>query len=66
MIDTPPRGVNTEGYRDAFSTRGRRDNPKLMVPKEIAELAVFLASDASSAITGVSIDAYGGTNPLFA
>jgi NAD(P)-dependent dehydrogenase (short-subunit alcohol dehydrogenase family) len=36
-----------------------------MDPAEIAELAVFLASDASSAITGTAIDAFGGTNPLF-
>ena len=34
-------------------------------PDEIAEIALFLASDASSAITGTAIDAYGGGNPLF-
>ena len=61
-----PGGVDTEGYRDAFETRGRPDNPKLMLPEEIAEVAVFLASDASSAITGAAIDAFGRTNPLFA
>lgn len=61
-----PGGVDTEGYRDAFDTRGRADNPKLMLPEEIAEVAVFLASDASSAITGAAIDAFGRTNPLFA
>ena len=61
-----PGGVDTEGYREAFETRGRPDNPKLMLPEEIAEVAVFLASDASSAITGAAIDAFGGTNPLFA
>jgi NAD(P)-dependent dehydrogenase (short-subunit alcohol dehydrogenase family) len=36
-----------------------------MRPEEIADLAVFLASDESSAITGAAIDAFGGTNPLF-
>jgi len=36
-----------------------------MLPDEIAEVAVFLASDESSAITGTAIDAFGGGNPLF-
>ena len=35
------------------------------IPEEIAEVALFLASDASTAITGTAIDAFGGTNPLF-
>ena len=60
-----PGGVDTEGYRDAFNTRGRNDNPKLMLPEEIANAAVFLASDLSSAITGAAIDSFGGSNPLF-
>lgn len=60
-----PGGVDTEGYRDAFNTRGRNDNPKLMLPEEIANVAVFLASDLSSAITGAAIDSFGGSNPLF-
>ncbi|MCI0527537.1 MAG: SDR family oxidoreductase [Nitrospira sp.] len=60
-----PGGVDTEGYREAFGSRGREENPKLMRPEEVAELVVFLASDASSAITGTAIDAFGGTNPLF-
>ncbi|MEZ4664218.1 MAG: SDR family oxidoreductase [Caldilineaceae bacterium] len=60
-----PGGVDTEGFREAFGNRGRADNPRLMLPDEIAELALFLASDASSAITGAAIDAFGGTNPLF-
>ena len=60
-----PGGVDTEGYREAFSTRGRADNPSLMLPAEIAELALFLCTGSSSAITGASIDAFGGTNPLF-
>ena len=61
-----PAGVDTEGYREAFDSKGRAENPKLMLPDEIATLTVFLASDASSAITGTAIDAFGGGNPLFA
>ncbi len=60
-----PGGVDTEGYREAFGSRGRAENPKLMRPEEIAEVAVFLGSEASSAITGTAIDAFGETNPLF-
>ena len=60
-----PGGVDTEGYRKAFGNRGRAENPKLMEAQEIASLAVFLASDASSAITGTAIDAFGSANPLF-
>ena len=59
-----PGGVDTEGYRQVFG-KGKAENPRLMLPEEIAELAVFLASDASSSITGTAIDAFGGTNPLF-
>ncbi len=53
-----PGGVDTEGYREAFGSRGSRN---LMQPEEIAEVAVFLASEASSAINGATIDAFGGT-----
>ena len=60
-----PGGTDTEGYRSAFNTSGRADNPRLMDPDEIAQLALFLASDASSAVTGTAIDAFGSTNPLF-
>jgi NAD(P)-dependent dehydrogenase (short-subunit alcohol dehydrogenase family) len=60
-----PGGVDTEGFREAFGNRGREDNPKLMLPEEIAELALFLASDQSTAVTGAAIDAFGASNPLF-
>ena len=40
--------------------------PNLVSPKEIAHVAVFLASDEASAITGTAIDALGISNPLFA
>ena len=58
-----PGTVDTEGFREAFP--GRAADANLMRPEEIAEIAVFLASDASSAITGTAIDAYGDSNPLF-
>ena len=60
-----PSGTDTEGYREAFNNRGREDHPKLMLPSEIANVAVFLASQKSSAVTGTAIDAFGGNNPLF-
>ncbi len=60
-----PGGTDTEGYREAFGNRGREDNPDLMLPSEIANVAVFLASKKSSAVTGTAIDAFGGNNPLF-
>jgi NAD(P)-dependent dehydrogenase (short-subunit alcohol dehydrogenase family) len=60
-----PAGTDTEGFRTAFNTTGRDEHPKLMDPSEIAEVALFLASDASSAITGTAVDSFGGTNPLF-
>jgi NAD(P)-dependent dehydrogenase (short-subunit alcohol dehydrogenase family) len=36
-----------------------------MNPEDIAELAVFLASNESKALTGTAIDALGNSNPLF-
>ena len=58
-----PGPVDTEGFREAYPERS--SSPALMRPEEIAEIAVFLASDASSAITGTAIDAFGNSNPLF-
>ena len=61
-----PGGTDTEGFREVFQTAGRSERPNLMEPSEIAEVAMFLTSDASSAVTGTAIDAFGSSNPLFA
>jgi 2-dehydro-3-deoxy-D-gluconate 5-dehydrogenase len=60
-----PGAVDTEGYREAFNATGATRNPKIGTPESIADVAVFLASDRSTAITGTAIDAFGATNPLF-
>ena len=55
-----PGGVDTELIRVT------RTNPVgLMRPEEIAAVALFLASDESSSITGTSIDAAGPSRKLF-
>jgi 3-oxoacyl-[acyl-carrier protein] reductase len=59
-----PGGVATEGFEAAFGAEAAR-RPGVMRPEEIAAIALFLASDASSAITGTAIDAFGATNPIF-
>ncbi|OGA28189.1 MAG: hypothetical protein A3I01_03585 [Betaproteobacteria bacterium RIFCSPLOWO2_02_FULL_65_24] len=60
-----PGGVDTEGVRQAFGPERIATGPQLMLPEEIAAVALFLASPASSAITGTAIDAFGMTNPVF-
>jgi len=60
-----PSATDTEGYREAFNSRGIEDNPKMARPEQTAALAVFLASDDSAVVTGTAIDAFGATNPLF-
>ena len=57
-----PGGVDTEMMKMLTGVEKPLD---LMQPVEIARLALFLANDESSAITGTSIDAFGPTNPLF-
>ncbi len=59
-----PGVVDTEGYRDLMASRGLVPAAKAMRAEEIAEIALFLATDASSAITGAAIDAFGPANPL--
>lgn len=59
-----PGSVDTEGYRELMASRGRASVAQAMRPEEIAEVALFLASDAASAITGTAIDAFGTANPL--
>jgi len=60
-----PGAVDTRGYREALNATGRAPNPKIETPENIANVAVFLASNRSTAITGTAIDAFGATNPLF-
>lgn len=60
-----PGAVDTEGYRAAFTAHGRAWNPKIDSPEIIADVALFLAGNRSSAITGTAVDAFGATNPLF-
>lgn len=60
-----PGSVDTEGFREVFNTLGRQENPSLMVPEEIAHVAVFLASAESSGISGTAIDVFGESNPIF-
>lgn len=57
-----PGGVETEMIRQISGGRSRSD---LMKPGEIANVALFLASDESTAVTGTAIDAFGHTNLLF-
>ena len=56
-----PNATDTEGMREAFPDASFA----AMRPDEIANLAVFLASDSSSAIAGSAIDAFGVSNPIF-
>ena len=60
-----PGATDTEGFRSAFNHLGRKQDANLMESREIAELAMFLASSSASAITGTAIDAFGATNPIF-
>ena len=59
-----PGVVDTEGYRDLMASRGLPPVAHAMQAREIAEVALFLASGAASAITGTAIDAFGSANPL--
>ena len=47
-----------------MGSRGLAPVAQAMRAEEIAEVALFLASDAASAITGTAIDAFGTANPL--
>ncbi|OGA03131.1 MAG: hypothetical protein A3H35_16025 [Betaproteobacteria bacterium RIFCSPLOWO2_02_FULL_62_17] len=60
-----PGGVDTEGLLESFGAERLNKRDPLIKPEEIAELALFLASPASSSITGTSIDAFGLSNPIF-
>lgn len=58
-----PGGVDTDGFRTLFGDAAARHNP--MSSDAIADIALFLASDRSRALTGTSIDAFGLSSPIF-
>jgi 3-oxoacyl-[acyl-carrier protein] reductase len=58
-----PAAVDTPGYRRAFGEASR--GARFVTAEDVAEIAVFLASAKSKAITGTSIYAFGINNPLF-
>ncbi len=55
-----PGAVATEMYISLFG-----DKHPMMRPEEIANVALFLVSEKSTAVTGTSLDAFGNSNPLF-
>lgn len=59
-----PGGVDTDGFRNSLGPRAMEEIP-YMPTSAIADVALFLASDASAAIVGTSIDAFGGSSPIF-
>ena len=59
-----PGSVETNMMRQ-ISTDESNAMHDWMFPEEIAAVTVFLASEASSSITGTAIDAFGQSNPLF-
>ncbi len=59
-----PGGVETEGFRGLFGGKAPGDWQP-MPAEAIADVALFLASDSSRALTGTSIDAFGSSNPIF-
>jgi NAD(P)-dependent dehydrogenase (short-subunit alcohol dehydrogenase family) len=58
-----PCVVETDMLRETKKTVAIPNIP--MPPEEMAEVAVFLASDEGRAITGTTINAFGQGNPLF-
>ncbi len=56
-----PGAVDTDMLREiSGGTRGDADSPE-----QIAAVAVFLACDEGTGVTGTAVDAFGGSNPLF-
>jgi hypothetical protein len=63
LVTGASRGIDTTGFGEAFDSTGHAANPRLMLPRTIAEIA--RAADASSTTSGSAIDAFGSSNPLF-
>jgi 3-oxoacyl-[acyl-carrier protein] reductase len=59
-----PGAVNTRMIEE-ITVGHKVDVSRLMHPDEIAKVALFLASDDSSAISGTAIDAFGHTTSVF-
>jgi NAD(P)-dependent dehydrogenase (short-subunit alcohol dehydrogenase family) len=59
-----PGGVDTAMYRSLFGSPQATENEP-MAAQAIADVAIFLASDKSAALTGTSIDAFGMSSPIF-
>jgi 3-oxoacyl-[acyl-carrier protein] reductase len=59
-----PGGVDTDGFRSLYGNKDLSGHAPMPV-EAIADIAVFLASAKSQAITGSSIDAFGLSNPIF-
>jgi NAD(P)-dependent dehydrogenase (short-subunit alcohol dehydrogenase family) len=59
-----PGAVNTR-MMEEITVGHKADVSRLMHPDEIAKVALFLASDDSSAISGTAVDAFGHTTSIF-
>jgi 3-oxoacyl-[acyl-carrier protein] reductase len=59
-----PGGVDTDGFRGLYGGQ-TPTGATPMSARAIADVAVFLASPKSAALTGTSIDAFGLSNPIF-
>ena len=57
-----PGGVETE--MSSLISLGKMPSG-LIRPEELANVALLLASDESSSVTGTTIDAFGPSNPPF-
>jgi NAD(P)-dependent dehydrogenase (short-subunit alcohol dehydrogenase family) len=59
-----PGGVDTDGFRTLFGAPEETGRTPMSL-QAIADVALFLASDKSAALTGTAIDAFGLSSPIF-